>query len=89
MITIATVSNTKVFTLKRSPSKSAIAVASMTHGQHDCPLALQKSLLESRLPPGFFFVAATRENLQVLQNIAQCGFADTALPGGSAAPKSV
>jgi hypothetical protein len=45
---------------------------------------LQKGVLESRLPPGFFFVAASREISQVLQNIAQCDLSDTVGKGRSA-----
>jgi hypothetical protein len=83
MITIATVTSTKVITLKRSPSTSAIAVASIPMASMMAP-HLCRRVLESKLPPpGFLFCGRQTRNLRVLQNIPQCDLSDTARKGRS------
>jgi hypothetical protein len=65
MIKIATVSITKVFTLKRSPC------------HHDAPRPFVEKPARKQATVWVLFCGRKTQNWQVLQNIARCGPTDT------------
>jgi hypothetical protein len=68
-----------VFTLKRSPSTSAIAVASIPMASMMCPHFAERPA-HNQATAWVLFCGRKTRNLQVPQNIARCDLIDTALP---------